>query len=73
MNSKQWQNQAQDCSYKITRAIRLVVAIADHDTDVAETRPNKSHNHNSIHVVVHTDISQVKSKPGRKAVNFPVA
>ena len=48
-------------------AIRLLVAILAHDTIVVERAPSKPNSNNSIHSIVQTNISQMRSKPGSQS------
>ena len=43
-------------------AIRFLVAILAHDSIVVERAPSKPNSNNSIHSIVQTNISQVRSK-----------
>ena len=48
-------------------AIRLLVAILAHDTIVVERAPSKPNSNNSIHSIVQTNISQMRTKPGSQS------
>ena len=48
-------------------AIRLLVAILAHDTIVVERAPSKPNSNNSIHSIVQTNISHMRSKPGSQS------
>ena len=48
-------------------AIRLLVAILAHDTIVVERAPSKPNSNNSIHSIVQTNISKVRSKLGSQS------